>query len=226
MARNENFGRFITFEGGEGAGKSTQIHKLAKRLAQQSAMVNIEVVTTREPGGSPVAEKIREILVTGDPDGITPKAELMLVMAARIEHVQKRIYPILRSGGWVLCDRFIDSTLAYQGYGRGMNTQHLTMLNQWAIAGLQPDLTILMDIDPVIGLARTKPRVVEQTSLTVSPEDRFEQEGIQFHRLVNAGFLKLAQAEPNRFVTIDASQDINTIHHAVWEAVSGVIPNL
>jgi dTMP kinase len=225
MGHRSILGRFITFEGGEGAGKSTQIQKLAQRLAQHPTMADTQVIITREPGGSPVSEKIRELLVTGQPDNLDPKAELMLVMAARIEHVKKRIYPVLRQGGWVLCDRFVDSTLAYQGYGRGMNTEHLIMLNQWALSGLRPDLTILLDIDHEAGLSRTKPRR-ETNGQDLVAEDRFEQEGELFHQRVNEGFRKLAEAEADRFRVLDASQQVEVIEKTVWEVVSGAFPNL
>ncbi|MBF0358137.1 MAG: dTMP kinase [Magnetococcales bacterium] len=225
MERGTKFGKFITFEGGEGSGKSTQIQNLARHLRDSQSMAGVEVVTSREPGGSKVAEQIRELLVTGDPNSLEPKAELMLVMAARIEHVQKLIYPILRQGGWVLCDRFVDSTIAYQGYGRGMSTEHLIMLNQWALSGLRPDLTLLLDIDPAVGLLRTQPRSVK-SRLTGVTEDRFEQAGDEFHQNVNEGFRTLAKVEPERIKLVDASQSEAMVEKDIWEIVSGVFPNL
>ncbi|MBF0453532.1 MAG: dTMP kinase [Magnetococcales bacterium] len=225
MGNPSTFGRFITFEGGEGSGKSTQIQRLAIRLGQHPAMSGVDVVMTREPGGAPLSEQIRTLLVTGHPEGMDPKTELMLVMAARTEHVQKRLYPTLRRGGWVLCDRFADSTLAYQGYGRGMNRDHLTLFNRWATSGLTPDLTILLDIDPEIGLSRTEPRQ-EMNSQNSASEDRFERVGDTFHQQVNAGFRQLAKAEPKRFFQVDANQEADTLEALIWERVCGAFPNL
>jgi dTMP kinase len=223
MENRSTFGRFITFEGGEGAGKSTQIKELARRLLEQETMAQTELVITREPGGSPIAEKIRELLVAGKPGDLEQKAELMLVMAARIEHVQKLIYPVLRRGGWVLCDRFVDSTLAYQGYGRGMHTDHLIMLNQWALGGLRPDLTLLLDVEHNVGLART--HRLESDSQNAKVKDRFEMEDETFHMRVNEGFRQLARSEPDRIHIIDANQDSEIVSKAIWEVLSGVFPN-
>jgi dTMP kinase len=220
-----SLGRFITFEGGEGSGKSTQINKLADQLRSLPSMAQVEVVTTREPGGTSMAEAIRELLVTGEPNSMEAKTELLLVMAARVEHVQKLIKPVLQKGGWVLCDRFMDSTLAYQGYGRGMDMEHMHMLNQWALSGLKPDLTIFLNIDPLLGLARTKPR---RTSSEQSgeAEDRFEQTGADFHKLVYDGFCQLAKDDAKRIKSIDAKQNMEDVQKSIWEVVSCAFPNL
>ncbi|MBF0444719.1 MAG: dTMP kinase [Magnetococcales bacterium] len=218
-------GRFITFEGGEGSGKSTQINRLAERLRSLPSMAQVEVVTTREPGGTPMAESIRELLVTGAPNSMDSKTELLLVLAARIEHVQKLISPVLQKGGWVLCDRFMDSTLAYQGYGRGMSMEHLLMFNQWALSGLKPDLTIFLNIEPALGLARTKPRGANSEQ-SGEAEDRFEQTGADFHKLVYDGFCQLAKDDHERIKSIDARQNMENVQKAIWEVVSGAFPNL
>ncbi|MBF0194575.1 MAG: dTMP kinase [Magnetococcales bacterium] len=220
-----NLGRFITFEGGEGSGKSTQINMLADHLRSLPSMAQVDVVTTREPGGTPMAESIRELLVTGEPNSMEAKTELLLVMAARVEHVQKLINPVLQKGGWVLCDRFMDSTLAYQGYGRGMSIEHLLMLNQWALSGLNPDLTIFLKIDPIIGLARTKPRGTNSEH-SGEAEDRFEQTGAEFHKLVYDGFCKLSQNNKERIRSIDANQSIDNVQKSIWEVVRSAFPNL
>ncbi len=225
MVTPPSLGRFITFEGGEGSGKSTQINRLADHLRSLPAMAQVEVVTTREPGGTPMAEAIRELLVTGKPNSMQAKTELLLVLAARVEHVQKLINPVLQKGGWVLCDRFMDSTLAYQGYGRGMSMDELLMLNKWALSGLKPDLTIFLNIDPQRGLVRTKPRGANSEQ-SGEAEDRFEQTGADFHKLVYDGFCQLAKDDPGRIKSVDANQNIKDVQKAIWEVVSSAFPNL
>lgn len=200
-------GRFITFEGGEGGGKSSQIPLLAERLRQQGR----EVILTREPGGSPMAERIRALLVTGEPGALTPMGELLLMEAARAQHVAELIRPALQRGAWVVCDRFTDSTTAYQGFGRGLPMERIQSLNQWATEGRQPDLTLLLDLDPVMGLARAKGRA--------GTEVRFEAEALEFHQRVRQGFLTLAEREPERFVVVDATQPLERVAEAVWQGV-------
>lgn len=202
-------GRFITFEGGEGAGKSTQI----RRLAEAIQAAGRGVLVTREPGGTGLGERIRELLVTGQPDAMSAHTELLLVMAARIEHLRQVIHPALARGEWVLCDRFADSTLAYQGHGRGLALADLTWLHGWGCRAVKPDLTLLLDLDPLVGLARAAP------GGGAMPETRFEEEDLAFHRRVRAGFLALAAAEPERFRIIDAGRDADRVATAVREAV-------
>ncbi|MBF0620905.1 MAG: dTMP kinase [Magnetococcales bacterium] len=203
-------GCFITLEGGEGAGKSTQISALKKRLEA----CNLEVVQTREPGGCPSAERIRSLLVTGQPGDLGQKAELLLMEAARAEHIRQTIKPALDRGAWVLCDRFTDSTVAYQGHGRGMDHGDIKWLNQWVTNGLEPDLTLVLDIEPDQGLKRTAQRTHNET--------RFEQEALLFHQRVRAGFQNLALAEPERFRVIDAHLPIGHVEKLIWQAVDNV----
>ena len=187
-------GLFITLEGGEGAGKSTQ----AKRLAEYLLGLGRQVILTREPGGTPQGEKLRELLVSGDPGSWSSAAEAMLNAAARSVHVRDVIAPALRNGKTVICDRFMDSTRAYQGYAGGCDMALIDALEQAAIQGLRPDLTLVFDLDPVLGLARTKSRG--------GGEDRYERKGLGFHQVLRDGFLKIAAADPARCKIIDAGQ--------------------
>lgn len=202
-------GRFITFEGGEGAGKSTQIRAVADWLRQAGH----EVLSTREPGGSPGAEDIRALFVRGEAgrwDGIT---ETLLVYAARRDHIVKTIEPALAAGTWVLCDRFADSTLAYQGYGHGVDRAVIRSIHQLAVGDLTPDLTLILDIDPAVGLARSRGTVVG--------EDRFEKLGTGFHERLRQGFLEIAAAEPERCAVIDANDDVVAITAALKATLGG-----
>jgi thymidylate kinase (EC 2.7.4.9) len=175
---------FITLEGGEGVGKTTQQALLAERLQREG----YACVSTREPGGTALGEALRELLLHGDP--LTPLAELLLYAADRAEHVNKVIAPALAVGQVVICDRFTDSTLAYQGYGRGLNLEQIRQLNHLATGGLQPQLTLWLDLAPEVGLARSR------------LGDKLEQEHLEFHRRVYRGFQALAAAEPQRIVRI------------------------
>ncbi|MBF0627422.1 MAG: dTMP kinase [Magnetococcales bacterium] len=200
--------RFITFEGGEGAGKSTQLRLLAARLRA----AGVTVVETREPGGCPMAEKLRALLVTGGPGDLDPLAECFLLLAARVEHLRTVIRPALARGAWVLCDRFSLSTLAYQGAGRGMDTGQLLAMNQWVQQGLEPERVIVLDLDPAVGLVRAAGR-------RGSGETRFESEALAFHQRVRAGFLQWASADPVRIRVIDGAMDPEQVAAAVWEEV-------
>lgn len=200
-------GRFISFEGGEGAGKSTQIRILSQRLAAAGA----DVVTTREPGGTPGAEAIRNLFVRGAGDRWTPAADSLLVSAGRADHVARLIRPALDAGRTVLCDRYVHSTLAYQGYGRGLPLDDLRALHRFATRDLWPDLVLWLDLPVEHGLARTTKRT--------GGEDRFEHEALVFHERVRGGFAALAAADP-RMIRIDSSQDVETVAAAVWEAAS------
>ncbi|OYQ37723.1 dTMP kinase [Niveispirillum lacus] len=192
-------GRFITLEGGEGAGKSTQIRLLAEALRA----AGIEVVTTREPGGSPGAEAVRDLLVNGEPGRWLPVSEAMLLSAARHDHVMRTIRPALDVGQWVLCDRFADSTMAYQGYGHGLDHGVLTALRDIAVGDTSPDLTLILDIDPAKGLARAAARR--------GGEDRYERMQVTFHERLREGYQAIAKAEPLRCVMVDASAEIDRI---------------
>lgn len=201
-------GKFITVEGGEGAGKSTQI----KRLAQDLARAGLDPVVTREPGGSPGAEEIRRLIVTGEPGRWDPMTEALLISAARRDHVRVTIEPALASGRWVLCDRFALSTIAYQGYGHGLDPDGLETLERFATNGLKPDLTLVFDIDPALGLARAGRRASDA-------ETRFERMGTDFHKRLRRGFLARAAADPDRHRVIDASRDPD----AVAAEVAGLV---
>ena len=199
-------GRFITFEGGEGAGKSTQVRMLASRLKTAGRWI----ITTREPGGSPGAEAIRKLLVEGATDRWEPLAETLLFLAARSDHVASAIEPALAAGDWVICDRFSDSTLVYQGIGRGLGVERVRALQQLTVT-LTPDLTIVLDIDPREGLARTHRR---STS-----EDRFEKFDTGFHLRLREAFLGIASAEPHRCVVVDSTQPPDIVADEIWQIV-------
>ncbi|MBF0271997.1 MAG: dTMP kinase [Magnetococcales bacterium] len=203
--------RLITVEGGEGAGKSTQTRLLATRLRE----AGVSVVETREPGGCLMAERIRALLVTGRPEDLDPRAEWLLLMAARVEHLRVVIRPALARGEWVVCDRFSDSTLAYQGYGRGLPMGDLVAMNRMVLGDLVPHRVMVLDLDPVAGLARAGGDPGRGRLL----ENRFEREQVTFHQRVRGGFLALAQADPTRFRVIDAAMDPARVAAAVWEAL-------
>jgi dTMP kinase len=189
-------GRFITLEGGEGAGKSTQIRRLAAALAARG----IDVVPTREPGGSPGAEEIRALLVSGGTGRWDPVTELLLHVAARRDHVERLVRPALDAGRWVLSDRFADSSLAYQGHGHGLGRDLVGRLHEIAIGGFRPDLTIILDLPVAMGMARARGRAHDPGTA----EDRYERMGTDFHERLRAGFLDIAAREPERCVVIDA----------------------
>jgi dTMP kinase len=192
-------GKFISFEGGEGAGKSTQIQLLSSYLTA----CNIDHIITREPGGTTLAERVRPLLVEPATEDWDPLAETLLFLAARLQHWRVKIQPALRAGQWVLCDRFTDSTLVYQGIAKGLGVEYLQQLQRMVLGDVTPDVTILLDIDPAIGLARAGKRG--------EGEDRFEQLGLAFHQRLRAGFLSLAAAEPARFRQVDAAQSTQKI---------------
>jgi dTMP kinase len=195
-------GQFITFEGGEGAGKTTQIRLLQKYFQQ----LNVPYLATREPGDTALGGLVRKILLEGSVDAIAPLTEVFLYLADRSHHVAHIIVPAMSAGKIVLCDRFTDSTLAYQGYGRGIDLAWLRELNNAATSFIRPDLTFLLDCPIEVGLARAAERQYEAGK---SREDRFERETIEFHEKVRAGFLALAREEPKRFCIIDAAQTVD-----------------
>lgn len=199
-------GRFITFEGGEGAGKSTQVKMLAARLKAAGR----QVIATREPGGSPGAEAIRKLLVEGATDRWAPLPETLLFLAARSDHVASAIEPALAAGHWVICDRFTDSTVVYQGIVRGLGIERVRALQDLTVT-ISPDLTFVLDIDPREGLARTHGRA--------AGEDRFEQFDGDFHRRLREGFLSIAKNEPERCVIVDSSLAPDIVAGEIWQAV-------
>lgn len=216
-------GVFITFEGGEGAGKSTQIALLADHLRLR-LRVPRPVVTTREPGGSQKAEAIREALLAGVAKPHGPFAEALLFSAARIDHLDTLIGPALERGEVVLCDRFVDSTRAYQGAAGGLDPGLLASLERVVVGGLLPDLTLILDLDPQLGLERAKARAKE-VGVTTAP-DRFEAEALDFHQRLRIAFREIAAAEPERCVVIDASHDTDTVEAMIWGAVTQRLPRL
>lgn len=204
-------GHFITFEGGEGAGKSTQI----KRLKAYLEKLGKKVVATREPGGSPGAEKIRDMLLSGNAKDLGPRGEAMLFAAARADHVDATIRPALEKGYWVLCDRYSDSTRVYQGEA-GVDPDYLDLLETAAVAGTRPELTFLIDVPAELGLARVLQRA--QAGAGNAP-DRFEDDGIAIHERRRKLFLELAQKEAFRFVVIDGSQSLDEVETNVRAAL-------
>ena len=211
-------GFFITFEGIEGCGKTTQLRLAAERLT----VAGYEVVVTREPGGCPIADEIRAILLDARNTAMVPLAELLLYAAARVQHVSEVIAPALAAGKIVLCDRFTDSTLAYQGYGRGLDKELIARLNTLAAGAVMPDLTIVLDCPVEIGLARAMARI---NGSTAAREERFEQESRLFHERIRDGFLALAAAEPRRFVVIDGSRGVDETGIVLMDAILSWLPD-
>jgi dTMP kinase len=202
--------RFITFEGGDGTGKTTQLRVVESHLRE----LNRSCVLTREPGGTALGKMLRKVLLEVGDEKIAESSELFLYLADRAQHVKQIIAPALRDGKVVLCDRFSDSTLAYQGYGRGINLDLLRCLNDTATQGLRPDLSFLFDCPVDVGLARAALRGA-QTQDGRPREDRFEREKLEFHEKVRQGFLELARAEPKRFRVIDASRPVPDVANQI-----------
>ena len=202
-------GLFITFEGTEGCGKSTQINALTARLQDQGQ----QVLQTREPGGTPLGEAVRNLLQHDEAGaGMSPEAELLLFTASRAQLTRERILPAIAKGEIVLCDRFMDSTTVYQGVARQINTQAVATINRFAVGEARPDLTILIDLPPEVGMARVHARSDGQL-------DRIEQEAIEFFQAVRAGYLKLAESEPERFLVLDGSASVEVLEQQIWAAV-------
>jgi dTMP kinase len=204
-------GRFITFEGGEGAGKSTQVNRLTRRLAASG----MPVVTTREPGGSERAERIRDALLAGGAKPLGQLAEALLFSAARLDHLQSKIRPALEQGAFVLCDRFADSTRAYQGLDDGLAPGVIAGLERVVVDATKPDLTFILDVPAEIGLARASARRASRKEAA----DRFEAEGIAFHERLRQAFLDIAKEEPERCVVIDATQSADAVEEGIWKVV-------
>jgi dTMP kinase len=200
--------RFITLEGGEGAGKSTQAKKLVAALKKRG----IASVSTREPGGSPGAEEIRNLIVHGEPGRWDTLTETLLIFAARADHVRRTIKPALAGKKWVVCDRFTDSTFAYQGAGRGLDRETIRRLDALVLHDFRPDLTLVLDLPVEIGLARTMSRGQGAT--------RFEKFDVDFHERLRQAFLSIARRNHDRCVVIDATQSANHVAEAIWNAVA------
>jgi len=213
MSRTElTRGKFITIEGGEGAGKSTNIAFIRAWLEQH----NVSVVETREPGGTVLAEQIRDILLDNKTRNMADDTELLLMFAARAQHIKEVIEPNLQQGNWILCDRFTDATYAYQGGGRGIAMQRIAALEEWVQGPLRPDLTIILDLPIEMGLERAGKR---------SQPDRFEQEGLAFFKRVRDTYLQRAQAQPQRYAVIDASPKLEIVQQDIANALARVVPN-
>jgi len=208
-AEADDYGRFITLEGGEGSGKSTQLTLLTRRLQS----VGLKAIGTREPGGSPGAEQIRNLLVTGEVGRWSPMTEALLNYAARRNHVETTIMPALRAGQWVVSDRFADSTMAYQGYGHELGRERIEALHDLVMGPFKPDLTLIFDLTVEQGLERA-------TAGDDGAEDRYERMDNDFHERLRAGFLDIAEAEPQRCAVIDASGTVEQVFDLVRAAVA------
>tara|TARA_Y100000766_G_C18876681_1_gene591174 strand:- start:431 stop:1060 length:630 start_codon:yes stop_codon:yes gene_type:complete len=200
-------GKFITVEGIEGAGKTTCMDTVQELLTKNS----IEFITTREPGGTPLAEKIRALLLNVEEDTPASLTELLLIFASRAQHINKVIRPALSNGLWVLCDRFTDATYAYQGGGRGVKLEFISLLEKITQEGLRPHLTLLLDVSPELGMARVRKR---------GELDRFEKEKIEFFENVRTAYLNIAEKDPKRCITIDASMEKNNVLCKISEAIT------
>lgn len=209
-------GKFITLEGGEGAGKSTQLAVIKSEIEQ----AGIEVVVTREPGGTPRAEAIRQLLLSRDAEPMPESCELLLMFAARSTHLHNLILPALKRGAWVLCDRFTDASYAYQGYGRGLSLAQIENLERWVQDGVKPDLTLLLDVSVEIAMQRARLR---NQSQGLGEGDRFEIEQNAFFERVREGYLQRAQAEPNRFQIVNAGLDLDAVSTATRQVIRDFI---
>jgi len=207
---------FITFEGVEGSGKTTQIQRLKKYLTQKG----IPCKVTREPGGCPIGEKVRKILLNPDHREMVPMSELLLYEAARAQHVKEVIEPFLKKGGVVLCDRFSDATIAYQGYGRKIDVKWIERLNHLSSLGIKPDVTFLLDCPSDVGLKRALKR---NRTLKQEKEERFEKEKIQFHQRVRKGYLAIAKKEPRRVKVIDTRQGEDKVFEKIRKNVDNLL---
>lgn len=205
-------GKFITLEGGEGAGKSTQLAVIKSEIEE----AGIEVVVTREPGGTPRAEAIRQLLLSRDAELMPESCELLLMFAARSTHLHNLILPALQRGAWVLCDRFTDASYAYQGYGRGLSLTQIENLERWVQDGLKPDLTLLLDVSVDIAMQRARLR---NQSQGLGEGDRFEIEQNAFFERVREGYLQRAQAEPNRFQIVNAGLELDAVSTATRQVI-------
>ena len=207
-------GKFITFEGGEGAGKSTQATLLAEALEK----AGVETLQTREPGGTFGAEAIRYLVLEGTSDRWSGMTELLLMYAARLDHVEKLIKPALERGVWVLSDRFADSSLAYQGHARGLGADQVKAVHEVVMDGFEPDLTILFDMDPVLAQKRVETRGEDLT--------RFDAEGLDFHKALRKAFQQIADENPSRIHTVDADGTRGSVHNRIVFALTKQFPEL
>lgn len=207
---------FITFEGVEGSGKTTQIQRLKRYLTNKGIPCSV----TREPGGCPISEKIRKILLNPIHREMVPMSELLLYEAARAQHVKDVIEPLLKKGSVVLCDRFSDATIAYQGYGRKIDLRLVESLNRFASQGTRPDITFVLDCPSNLGLKRA---IRRNEALSKENEGRFESEKVQFHQRVRRGYLSIAKKEPNRIKVIDTRQGRNKVFEKIRQVIDELI---
>ena len=208
-------GVFITLEGGEGTGKSTQVKMLGAALSA----AGVNAVLTREPGGTDQAERIRNLMIQRDAGNFDPLTEAMLLMSARREHLVNKIWPSMEQGQSVVSDRFVDSTRAFQGYGMGLDQGLIDRIYEMIAGAFQPDLTFVFDIDAEKGLSRSLKQLAVTADKNESTEDRYERMGVPFHNRLRQGFLDIAKRFPDRCVIIDASQDIATIHGQILKTI-------
>ena len=208
-------GKFITFEGLDGVGKSTQLENLAGWLRERG----LDVITTREPGGTALGQNLRAVLLSSRTAGLSPLAEMALMFADRAQHIEEQILPSLQRGQWVLCDRFTDSSEAYQGCGRQLGQAAVLQLHKILCGDLKPDLTILMTVDLDHSIKRARKRNREQSKLSAEDENRFEQENRAFHQRVLEGFLAIAEREPERVIKIDASDPPTVVQTRIASVV-------
>ncbi len=209
-------GLFITFEGTEGSGKTTQISLLADHLTS----AGLTVTLTREPGGTPIGDQVRKVLLDPSNKALHPRAELLLYAASRAQHLAERILPALEAGRIVLCDRFSDATLAYQGYGRGLDIGTIRALDQIVTGGMNPHLTLLLDLDAAAGLSRARGR---NSSAGLEHEGRFENEDIAFHDRVRRGYLTLARQDPERVRVVDAARPPDVVQRDIRAIVDELL---
>jgi dTMP kinase len=212
--------RFITFEGGEGVGKSTQVKRLLVRLNR----MDIEAVRTREPGGTPKAEAVRAFILQGRSESWGAGAEAVLFAAARYDHVSSLIAPSLNSGKWVISDRFHDSTRAYQGLTGGVDDKLIRGLETLALDGHQPDITFILDMDPAVAFARVNSREIEKALAETG--DRFEKEDLEWHRRLRQSFLAIAKANPERCIVLPAGQSEDALEQEIWDTLQRRFPEL
>lgn len=212
-------GFFITLEGMEGCGKSTQCRMLGEKLSKAGR----EVIVTRSPGGVPSAEKIRDILkIRDESEELLPQTELLLFGACHSQMVSNLIRPALERGAVIVCDRFFDSTMAYQGYARGLDRDFVAQINEFSCGGLKPDLTLVLDIAPEKGVHRSRIRATTSAQQQDFESDRFDSEAMTFHKAVREAFLDMASKEKSRFRVIDASKNVENVHAEIMEAVNGL----
>ncbi len=213
-------GRFITFEGIEGTGKSTQILRLKERLERSA----VPVVLTREPGGTDVGVELRSLLLRPSSRSLTPTAELLLYVTDRAQHIEEVVGPALERGDLVLCDRYLDATLAYQGHGRGLSLEKILDLHRRPPLDLRPDRTVLIDLDPALALSRAKAR--NRVDGSEGKEDRFERELLEFHQRVRAGYLALSAASPTIFRVVDGDGSTDEVERRIVDVLADLIPQV